>query len=326
MGMAYDAARGQVVLFGGASDIGDSERHLDLGRHGLDAAHPAHSPSRADAHGHGLRRRPRPGRALRRAVTSGDSSATPGPGTARTGRKRTPAHSPPPRSAWAWPTTPPAARSCCSAAAASGLAQRHLDLGRHDWTQRTPAHSPSGREAAWAWPTTPPAARSCCSAASGSSAYLGDTWTWDGTDWTKRTPAHSPSARGPHGHGLRRRPGPGRAVRGVSAPALPRRHLDLGRHGLDEPHLVVDRLDPSIRTTGYRRTGSRFGLCIGEVVRLVFVDPVQDKSILLRGQGQWERCVHVPGHDPLCATPGRQHVRARGVTSGAIAKAHFTVK
>jgi hypothetical protein len=27
------------------------------------------------------------------------------------------------------------------------------------------------------------------------SAFLGDTWTWDGQDWTKRSPAHSPSAR-----------------------------------------------------------------------------------------------------------------------------------
>ena len=45
-GMVFDGARGEVVLFGGAKRR-FPRRHLDLGRHGLDAAHPgALAPAR----------------------------------------------------------------------------------------------------------------------------------------------------------------------------------------------------------------------------------------------------------------------------------------
>ena len=74
-----------------------SRRHLDLGRHGLDAQHPAHSPSAANGHGHGLRRRPRPGRAVRRLRRQrpylGDTWTWDGTDWTQ----RHPAHSPPGR-------------------------------------------------------------------------------------------------------------------------------------------------------------------------------------------------------------------------------------
>ena len=134
MGMAYDAARGQVVLFGRPQQR-LPRRHLDLGRHGLDAAHPAHSPPGATA--------------------------------------------------WAWPTTPPAARSCCSVgtATAATLGDTWTWDGT-DWTQRTPAHSPSPR---YCLGMAYDAARGQVVLFGGyGGGDLGDTWTWDGTDWTQR--------------------------------------------------------------------------------------------------------------------------------------------
>jgi hypothetical protein len=63
-----------------------------------------------------------------------------------------------------------------------------------DWTQQSPAHSPPARDHA----------SMAFDAATGQlvlfggptgSAVLGDTWVWNGTDWTQQFPAHSPSPR-----------------------------------------------------------------------------------------------------------------------------------
>jgi galactose oxidase-like protein len=59
------------------------------------------------------------------------------------------------------------------------------------WTKQAPAASPPGRySAAMAYD-----AATSSVVLFGGSNMLGDTWTWNGTTWTKRTPANSPSPR-----------------------------------------------------------------------------------------------------------------------------------
>jgi large repetitive protein len=62
------------------------------------------------------------------------------------------------------------------------------------WTQQSPAASPSAREYANAVYDAATGQVVLFGGASGS-AYLNDTWTWNGTTWTQENPATSPSAR-----------------------------------------------------------------------------------------------------------------------------------
>jgi len=61
------------------------------------------------------------------------------------------------------------------------------------WVQRTPAAAPTGRSIA---AMAHDAARGVTVLFGGfNGGFLGDTWEWDGTDWLQRTPATAPSAR-----------------------------------------------------------------------------------------------------------------------------------
>jgi hypothetical protein len=63
--MTYDAALGQIVLFGGVGDgYPPPQRHMDVGRHGLDATHAGTLTRTAVPDGDGRRRRPQPSGAL----------------------------------------------------------------------------------------------------------------------------------------------------------------------------------------------------------------------------------------------------------------------
>ena len=67
------------------------------------------------------------------------------------------------------------------------------------WTQLTPATSPSSRSRAMV--TYDPATSQMLlfggtTGTGSTTAYLNDTWTWDGTTWTQLSPASSPSGRG----------------------------------------------------------------------------------------------------------------------------------
>ena len=62
-----------------------------------------------------------------------------------------------------------------------------------DWVQRTPAAAPSGRSMTG---LAYDAGRGVTVLFGGfNGGFLGDTWEWDGTDWLQRTPAAAPSAR-----------------------------------------------------------------------------------------------------------------------------------
>ena len=63
-----------------------------------------------------------------------------------------------------------------------------------NWSQQTPASSPSAR---WAASMAYDAAQNqmVLFGGYGNSGFLADTWTWNGTTWTQQSPATSPSAR-----------------------------------------------------------------------------------------------------------------------------------
>jgi hypothetical protein len=98
-----------------------------------------------------------------------------------------------------------------------------------DWTQRTPAHSPP---AGYAHAMAYDAAHAQVVLFGGYGGSGNDTWTWDGTDWTQRTPAHSPSPR--EGHAMAYDAAHAQVVLFGGFVRRARRHLDLGRHRLEE--------------------------------------------------------------------------------------------
>ena len=65
-----------------------------------------------------------------------------------------------------------------------------------DWTQQSPAHSPSARRGAAATFDPVMGQPLLFGGIDAVSSYLADTWTWTGADWSLQTPAHSPPARG----------------------------------------------------------------------------------------------------------------------------------
>jgi hypothetical protein len=199
--MAYDAAHGQVVLFGGEDDRGSLRDTWTRDSTGWTQRTPVHSPlARFDAamaydaaHAQG--------------VLFGGFDATfqfadtwTWDGTDWT--QRFPAHSPSARGGHAMVYD--AARGDVVLFGGLATGARLSDTWTWDgadWTKHTPAHSPRGRTLhAMAYD----AAHAQVvlfgghSPRDGHGVFIGDTWTWDGTDWTKRAPAHSPSARDSH--------------------------------------------------------------------------------------------------------------------------------
>jgi hypothetical protein len=64
-----------------------------------------------------------------------------------------------------------------------------------NWTQKSPATSPGARYlATMAYDAAN--GQVLLFGGSGTSSFLNDTWTWDGTNWTQRSPAPSPPVRG----------------------------------------------------------------------------------------------------------------------------------
>jgi Bacterial Ig-like domain (group 3)/Galactose oxidase, central domain len=62
------------------------------------------------------------------------------------------------------------------------------------WTQLSPANSPPVRDDA-AMAYDPATNQLLLFGGQGTTGYLGDTWSWNGTTWTQLSPANSPSAR-----------------------------------------------------------------------------------------------------------------------------------
>ena len=154
---------------------------------------------------------------------------------------------------------------------------------------------------------------------------LGDTWTWNGTDWTQRAPAQSPPPRYDH------------------AMAYDSARQRLVLFGGITPDFLADTWTWDGSTWSIHLAGSislhhrsgppgatvqvqGWGFMPGEKVRIFFADSsvgrVRLGTVTADASGGFATSVTIPGN----ATPGRQHVKARGLTSGQTAKAGFTVR
>ncbi len=160
--MAYDSGTGQLVLFGGynGGNLGDTWTWNGLTWTQLN---PATSPSGRYEASMAYDTCHAATGALRWLQTAA-TSATPGPGTAPPGPSSTrpPAHRP--ATAPRWPTTPPPASWCSSAATATAVTSTTPGPGTAPTgpsSTRPPAHRPAP---APRWPTTRAPASWCSSA------------------------------------------------------------------------------------------------------------------------------------------------------------------
>jgi len=99
----------------------------------------------------------------------------------------------------------------------AGTASDTWEWDGTDWSLITPDHSPPARYFLGGNGLAYDPDREVVVLFGGNSgsAFLGDTWEWDGTDWTQRTPSPSPSAR--DGHALAFVPGMGVVLMGGNA-------------------------------------------------------------------------------------------------------------
>ena len=197
MGMAYDAARHQVVMFGGIGDsFGLPGGTWTWDGHAWTQQHPAHSPP------------PRADTAMAYDAARGQSVLFGGDGhggyfgdtwtwDGTDWSQQSPAHSPSPR--FGMRMVYDAARH--EVVLFGGFAYGDTDFFNDtwtwdgtDWTQLSPAHSPSSR---LSMGMAFDAARHEVVLFGGRSIAgdVADTWIWDGTNWTQLSPAHSPSPR-----------------------------------------------------------------------------------------------------------------------------------
>jgi hypothetical protein len=247
-----------------------------------------------------------------------------------------------------------------------------------DWKHRSPAHSPSPRtEAQMAYD----AATGQVVLFGGMDVHgdiLGGTWTWNGTDWRRRAPAHSPGAR--HGAAMEYDAARGdvtlfggRALGGnlsaetwawdgtdwtqLSPPHAPiPRYLMGGAFDDARAEMVVfggvaagfieqgcggtwawDGTDWSQRPAagfaiskkmggpGDLFAGDVWGYLTGERVKMVFVDSVHGNTLLATDTVGTEGSDRLGGQVPANATPGRQHIVVKGLTTKLVTKVTFTV-
>jgi hypothetical protein len=190
-----------------------------------------------------------------------------------------------------------------------------------DWTQHFPAHSPTPRSGMG---MAYDAARGQVVLFGGSSEdVVGDTWTWDGTDWTQHTPAHSPTPR--YGPGMAYDAARGQVVLFGAAPGLTSDTWTWV--GTDWTQHPAGTISLSLRSgpPGTAVQVQGWGFEAGERVRLAFVDSTLGRTFLTRVRADAAGGFTAQITIPLDATPGRQRVKAKGLTSGEIAKQGFTV-
>jgi len=192
-GMAYDAARGRVVLFGGVdvNVFGDTWTW-----NGTDwtKRSPVLSPSAGSGMGMAY------DAARHRVVLfNGNGFGDTWTWNGTDWRKRTPVHSPPARSDMGMAYDAARGRVVLfGGSGASGLFGDTWTWNGRDWRKRTPAHAPSARAfmgmayygrgrriVLFGGRRGPDCVKNL--------GYLSDTWTWDGKDWRKRKPAHRPT-------------------------------------------------------------------------------------------------------------------------------------
>lgn len=330
-GMAYDEARGTVVMFGGYSRsgwLGDTWTW-----DGADWAHrhPAHSPS------------PRWGAALAydsirdRVVLFGGNSSSDEyvddtwawDGTDWT--QVIPAHSPSARAQPGIADDPLGHVVLFGGESSSGILGDTWTWDGNDWSRSSPAQSPPGRKWLGGMMAYDVAlGQVVLFGGLGSGEYLGDTWTWDGVNWTQRFPARSPSARY---YGAI-------ADDGSHSQLVLFGGIEAG-HGVPKGLLgdtwTWDGTDWTLGTAGSislaPRTGvpgtsvevRGWGFAAREFVRLTFADSTQGETLLTKIRADSAGAFTTQVTIPLGSAMGKQHLKARGVTSGETTRRSFTV-
>jgi hypothetical protein len=361
-GMAYDAADGLVVLFGGSAG-----RTWTWDGSGWTRRTPAHSPPPSGSYCRsGLAYVAADGQVVLFGGSAGETWTW--DGTDWT--KRTPAHSPSPRQDMGMASDAARGEVVLFGGynGTQGILGSTWTWDGTDWTRRTPVHAPRPRYLpGMAYDTARGEVVLFGGEASDSNAlFLGDTWTWDGTDWTKRTPAHSPKGR--QGAGMADDAAHGKVVlfggrhfgdtwtwngtdwtkRTPAHSPFPRSEMGMAYDAHGEVVLfggacacadtwTWDGTDWTQHPAGTISVSQRSGppgvnifvqgwsFAVGENVKLYFVDSSQGTTFLTEIQagafGGFGTLVTIPN----TATPGIQRVKARGLTSGQIATVPFEV-
>lgn len=193
--MAFDAARGEMVLFGGLSSAGQLGDTWLFGAGGWESAHPAVSPP------------PRLGASIafdearERIVMFGGHS-----GSSRlnetwvwdgtTWSQLTPAVAPSPRSfaAMAYDSARDELLLFGGIPAGGGTLADTWTFDGTTWTQRNPMVSPPFRDSA-SMTYDPIRQQVVLFGGYGQGGPLADTWVWDGSSWQQRSPTTSPPRR-----------------------------------------------------------------------------------------------------------------------------------
>jgi hypothetical protein len=193
-----------------------------------------------------------------------------------------------------------------------------------DWTKQAPAHSPPKRYGPGMADDEARARVVLFGGYDGS--FFGDTWTWDGSDWTKQAPPVSPPRR--YFPGMVYDAGHGQvALFGGSDGGI----VAFGDTWIWNGTGWSQRLAGSIALAprsgppGSAVRVEAWGFATGELVKLAFVDSTQGRTFLGKVQADRSGGFRVDVTIPLSATPGKQHIKANGVTSGEFAKQTFTV-
>jgi hypothetical protein len=316
--MVYDAARSRVVLFGGHNSTGYLRDTWTWDGTDWTELAPAHSPNGAFM-----------GMAYdgaRGDVVAFDLNGNTWTLDGASWTKLAPAHSPPARflpgmasdadgsnvvlfggkslsgellnDTWAWEGT--------------------------DWTRLAPAHSPSPREEmGMAFDAD---RNQVVVFDGGGGDFTADTWVWDGADWTRLAPAHSPSQRYSPGMAFDAARSEVVLFGGeTGAPSAGDTWTWDGTDWTQRPAGTLAKLSPHSGPAGTVVVVQGWGFAAGEGVRLMFVDSGQGTTSLRKVKSGVTGAFNAVVTIPPGATLGTQHVKARGVTSGEIARRAFTV-
>jgi hypothetical protein len=185
--MAYDAADGKVVLFGGSGRYALNDTWIWDGTYWTQQ-HPVHSPPKP--YGQQLAYDSATGLIvlyetyLRRTWTWDGTDWT----------EQHPAHSPPQRSVSSMAATADGHVVLYGGTNGNGILDDTWTWDGTDWTQQHPAHTPSLFDTSMTYD----AADVLTVLVGGyreNEGPVSETWTWNGTDWTQQHPVHEPTQR-----------------------------------------------------------------------------------------------------------------------------------
>jgi hypothetical protein len=196
-----------------------------------------------------------------------------------------------------------------------------------DWTLRSPAHAPPPRFApGMAFDDITGETVLLGGERTDTENIVADMWSWEGTDWTQQHPAHLTPRRWAAGMAYDGATGQIVLFGGQGGTGQ-----DLGDlwtwDGTDwTGHLAgMIKVIPRSGPPGSAVDVEGWGFARREHVKFWFVDDVNGRTLIgttkTDRSGGFRRTLIIPGN----ATPGTQHVKAIGRTSGQIGRAGFDV-